>query len=112
MHKFVFFVTEGSTLTMKDLHRYVIETHAPDWKTIGLELNLKASTLNIIEKDNPLKCTVCFEKTLDMWLRSTPHATWRILEVAIANVQGAHLGVEPLPDANGRLQRAVTQLAS
>ena len=86
---------------MKNLHRYVIKTYAPHWKAIGLELNLKASTLEIIAEDNPLKCNVCFERTLDMWLKSTPHATWRILEVAITNVQRARLGLKPLPDANG-----------
>ena len=86
---------------MKDLHRYVTKTYAADWKAIGLELNLKTSTLEIIEKDNPLNCAACFERTLDMWLKSTPHATWRILEVAITNVQRARLGLKPLPDANG-----------
>ena len=86
---------------MKDLHRYVIKTYAPDWKAIGLELNLKTSTLEIFEKDYPQNCTVCFEKTLNMWLKSTPRATWRILEVAITNVQRARLSLKPLPDANG-----------
>ena len=86
---------------MKDLYRYVIKTYAPDWKAIGLELNLKTPILNIIEKDNPLNCTACFENTLDTWLKSTPHATWRLLEVAITNVKRVNLGLEPLPDANG-----------
>ena len=86
---------------MKNLHRYVIKTYAPEWKAIGLELDLKASTLNIIEKDHPQNCTVCFEKALESWLKSTPQATWRILEVAITNVQRVHLGLKPLPDTNG-----------
>ena len=70
-----FAIIETQTPDMKNLHRYVITIHAPDWKAIGLELNLKASTLEIIAADNPLKCTVCFEKTLDKWLKSTPDAT-------------------------------------
>ena len=101
IHITLLYITETKTPEMKDLHRYIIKTYAPDWKAIGLELNLKASALNIIEKDNPLNCTACFERTLESWLKSTPHATWRILEVAITNVQRARLGLKPLPDANG-----------
>ena len=96
-----FAIIETQTPDMKNLHRYVITTYAPDWKAIGLELNLKASTLEIIAADNPLKCTVCFEKTLDMWLKSTPDATWRTLEIAITNVKRAQLGLKPLSDTNG-----------
>ena len=96
-----FAIIETQTPDMKNLHRYVITAYAPDWKAIGLELSLKASTLDIIAADNPLKCTVCFEKSLDMWLKSTPDATWRTLEIAITNVKRAHLGLKPLSDANG-----------
>ena len=96
-----FATIETQSPDMKNLHRYVITKYAPDWKAIGLELNLKASTLEIIAEDNPLKCTVCFEKTLDMWLKSTPDATWRTLEIAITNVKRAQRGLKPLTDANG-----------
>lgn len=38
-----------------------------------------------IERDN-LGCAVFFRKTLQLWLESTPHATWKMLETAITQV--------------------------
>ena len=95
---YCFTVLEENTPEMKDLYRYVIKVFAPEWRDIGLELNLKTTALDIIAKDNPLNCTACFERTLDMWLKSTPHATWKILEVAITNAKRAHLGLKPVTD--------------
>ena len=91
-------VIEEKIPEMKDLHRYVINTYAPEWKDIGLELNLKATALDIIAEDNPLNCKARFESTLDLWLKSTSHATWKILEVAITNARRAHLGLKPVTD--------------
>ena len=90
---------------MKDLHRYVIKTaHAPNWRYIGIELNLETSILDIIAKDNPFNATVCFEKTLDKWLNLNPNATWSELEVAITNVRRANLarGLDPVTDIYGK----------
>ena len=98
---YCFTVIEENTPEMKDLHRYVIKTYAPEWRDIGLELNLKATALDIIAKDNPLNCMACFERTLDMWLKSTPHATWKTLEVAITNARRANLGLKPVTNVYG-----------
>ena len=98
---YFFTVLEEKTPKVKDLHRYVIKEYAPEWRDIGLELDLKTTVLDIIAKDNPLNCTACFEKTLDMWLKSNPNATWKILEVAITNARRAHLGLKPVTDVQG-----------
>ena len=83
---------------MKYLHRYVIETYAPDWKAIGFELNLKASALDVIAEHYPQKSTACFDKTLKKWLDLNPGATWEMLEAAITNVRRAKLGLKPVAD--------------
>ena len=101
VYLYCFTLTEENTPDMRDLHHYIITTYAPDWKDIGLQLNLKTATLEIFATDNPLNCTACFKKTLDMWLKSTPHATWRMLEVAITNVRRAQLGLDPITDVYG-----------
>jgi len=93
--------TEEETPTMMDLYRYVTNMHAADWKGIGLELQLKPETLEIISKDNPHECVACFQKTLDKWLKSTTHATWRALELAITNTKRAKLGLNPVTDVYG-----------
>jgi len=93
--------TEEETPTMKDLNRYVTNMYAADWKDIGLELEFKSECLEIISKNNQQECVACFKSTLDSWLKSTPHATWRTLEVAITNVKRSKLGLDPVTDVYG-----------
>lgn len=83
---------------MRDLNRYVINKHAAYWKDIGLELEMELDTLNIILKDNQHDCVACFQITLDKWLKLSPNATWRTLEVAMTNARRVHLGLEPVTD--------------
>ena len=88
---------------MKDINRYVTRKHAVDWKDIGIELDLKLSTLNIIESDHPLKCESCFQAMIDKWIESTSeNATWRALEVALTNVNRQKLDLDPVDDVYGR----------
>ena len=82
---------------MKDLYRYVINTYADLWEPIGIELDLKHTTLKIISKDHQ-DCITCFKRTLDEWLNSTTDASWRTLEVAITNVNRSRLGLKPVND--------------
>ena len=72
---------------MKDLNRYVVKKYATDWKDVGLELEIEINDLKIIEKDHPQDCVACFQETLNKWLKLTPNATWRSLEVALDNVK-------------------------
>ena len=101
-HYIYFAIKEEETPEMRDLHRYVIKTHAPHWRDIGIELKLKITTLDIISRDNPLNCIACFGRTLDKWLKSNPDASWGALEVAITNVRRAELGLEPVNDVYGK----------
>ena len=92
--------TEEATPTMKNLNRYVTKKYAADWRDIGIELDLPLHTLDIISKNNQHECVACFQSTLDNWLKSTPDATWRMLEVAITNVTRQHLGLDPVTDVS------------
>ena len=86
---------------MKDLNRYVISRYAAEWKDIGTELDLDIDELNIIEKDNLGQSKICFQKTLDKWLKGTANATWRTLEVALTNVRRQQSGLDPVDDIYG-----------
>ena len=81
---------------MKEINRHVILSHATHWKDVGYELDLQHEVLVIIEKDHPYNCVDCFQATLDKWLKMTPHATWKILEVAITNARRKYLGLNPV----------------
>lgn len=56
---------------------------ATKWDRIGIQLGVN---IRIIEKDHNQDCVVCYRKMLEEWLRSTPHATWKMFEVAINEV--------------------------
>ena len=96
-----FIITEEEIPNMRDLRRYIIMTHAPHWRDIGVELKLKTTRLNNISIYHPNDCTACFAKTLGYWLSSNPNATWGVLEVAITNVMRAKLGLERVNDLYG-----------
>jgi len=98
---------EEETPTMKNLNRYITNMYAADWKAIGLELEFKSESLEIISKNNQQECVACFQNTLDNWLKSTSHATWRTLEVAITNVRRAKLGLDPVTDVYGEYKESL-----
>ena len=87
---------------MRDLNRYVVKKHATDWWDIGLELGLELHLLQTIKKDNPQQSVICFQETLDRWLKLNPKATWKILEIALTNVNRQNLELDPVDDVYGK----------
>ena len=86
---------------MRDINRYT-KKYAADWKDIGIELGLKLSTLNIIEKDHPSQSVTCFQAMIDNWIESTTDSvTWKALEVALTNVNRQKLELDPVDDIYG-----------
>ena len=79
------------------MNRYVTYKYAANWKDIGIELELKSETLEIISKNNH-ESEACFQSMINKWLESTCHATWRTLEVAITNVRRVRVGLDPVTD--------------
>ena len=95
---------EDKVPTMRDINRYVKRKHAADWKDIGIELGLSLSTLNIIERDHPLKSEDSFIAMIDKWTQLTgDDATWKALEVALTNVNRQKLDLDPVDDVYGKL---------
>ena len=87
---------------MKDLNRYVTKRYAADWKDVGLELNLEHSVLKNIQKNNQ-EVEDRFGDVLDKWLKSNTKATWRVLEIALTNVNRQQLGLDPVEDVYGEM---------
>jgi len=80
---------------MRDLNRYVVNKFAADWKDAGIELGLEFDVLKVIAKDNQ-ETKDCFQEVLSKWLKLTPNATWRTLEVTLTNVRRQQLGLDPV----------------
>ena len=76
---------ESDTPTLRDLNNYVTRKYAYKWKDVGVELGIKLYELNRIEKDNPKDSRTCFQEMLHYWLKSSSHATWKMLEDALTN---------------------------
>ena len=76
-------VTGDKRPTLRELMEHVIGRYAAYWDRIGIELGVDIVTIEI---DHGQNCAVCFRKTLQKWLDSTPHTTWKILEVAINKI--------------------------
>ena len=89
---------------MRDLNRYVTKKYAADWKEIGLELGLQLDTLKLIKKSNPLQVDDCLENVLEKWLQLNRKGTctWKMLEVALTNVNRQQLGLDPVDDVYGK----------
>ena len=88
---------------MRDLNRYVKKKYATDWEDIGIELGLELDVLKITARDNPLQSVACLRETLDKWLKlNTDDASWKILELALANVNRSKLGLDPVDDVYGK----------
>ena len=102
MQCFLTIFTENERPTMKDLNRYVTRKYASDWKDIGIELGLDLDRLDIIARDNPLENKASLRETLYQWLKlNTDDATWKVLEIALTNVNRAKLELDPV-DVHGK----------
>ena len=100
-----FCCVEDKVPTIRDINRYVTRKHAADWKNIGIELGLSLSTLDIIERDHPLKSEDSFMAMIDRWIQLTVNdATWKALEVALTNINRQKLDLDPVDDVYGMIK--------
>ena len=98
---YIMSLAEDDTPTMRDLNRYVVRKFAADWKNVGIELGLQLDTLKIIAKNNLQQTEDCFQEVLDKWLKISPNATWKTLEVALTNVIRQQFDLDPVDDVCG-----------
>ena len=61
----------------------VIPHFARHWKDIGAFLKIPSEDLRVIDKDVPGNCRECFYHMLDIWLETTPSASWSKLAEAV-----------------------------
>ena len=87
---------------MLELNRYVLYIHAHKWKNIGMELGLEFDVLDEIESKHIHQNVHCFQKALNMWLKTISYPTWDTLEVAITNVHRAESGLLPVTRVFGK----------
>jgi len=86
---------------MSDLNRHVVPKYAVYWYEIGIELRLKLHELDKIAEKNSQDCVSCLRKVLMWWLAVTDNPTWKILEVALANIRRLQLCLDPVDDVLG-----------
>ena len=82
----------------EELQESVVNHYAEHRCLIADELSINTAT---IEQDEH-ECARCLQKILEVWLYSTD-ASWKILEVAIANVLRAQLPLNRVDDIYGIL---------
>lgn len=56
---------------------------AARWYQLGTQLELQASTLNRIKKDNPSDSRACLSDALEQWHRQNPKASWENIANAL-----------------------------
>ena len=73
---------------MSELHTTV----APQWKLLGVFLNLDSSFLRVIEMDNPQNTKVCLMEMLQYWQQHDPQPSWSTLVKALRELGEEKLG--------------------
>ena len=68
---------------LSELFENVIPRFASYWKAIGAFLKIPPEDLRVIDKDVPGNCKECFYRMLDIWLETTPSASWSQLTEAV-----------------------------
>ena len=61
-------------------------TLVADWHQLGIKLGLQPARLRQIEKDHPGDTERCKVEVVDVWLQSTPGASWRHIVTALTEM--------------------------
>ena len=87
------FTELDSTPELKDLIEYITPSYAPEWKEIGIKLDMPIGVLNFIAAENRTIKRCCNEM-LEKWLDLDTTASWRKLINVIESeaVSGSCIG--------------------
>ena len=82
----------GSKPSLKHLQNIVVPRVSSNWKTIGLNLDIKDCRLSAIEKSKHYQTDACCTEMFSIWLSLEPHTgslplTWRSVLSAIEKVE-------------------------
>ena len=89
--------TEDEKPSIRDINRYTT-IYSRNWRCIGIELGLELDVLNIIETNHSNNCKACYQAMIEKWLKLNGTTTWKVLEVALTNVNRQDLGLNPIDD--------------
>ena len=83
--KLAYFLSPAAStcLTLKEIENELSEVTGADWYPLGVQLGLRPPTLREILNTYPLDSEWCRREMLDLWLRSTPEASWKSLAQAV-----------------------------
>ena len=73
----------STCLTLREIENELSEVTGADWYPLGVQLGLRPPTLREIQKNYPLNTEQCRREMLDLWLCSTPEASWKSLAQAV-----------------------------
>ena len=73
----------STCLTLREIENELSEVTGEDWYPLGVQLGLRPATLREIQRNYPLDTERCRREILDLWLRSTPKVSWKILVQAV-----------------------------
>ena len=72
-----------ATPKLHELFEKVTPNFVSYWKDIGVFLKIPPEDLRVIDKDVPGNCRECCNRMLDIWLETTPSASWSKLAEAV-----------------------------
>ena len=71
----------------EDLQKLMLLPVAADWWRVGLQLDIKASTLNTIKASHPSDPQRCLVEAFDWWLQNGDDPTYKKLKAALKNTE-------------------------
>ena len=71
---------------LKDCNKHVVPWWAPQWRQLGIELDMDHCMMDIIEYNHPNDCERCCLEMLVGWLDKFPTASWEDLIFAVDNL--------------------------
>ena len=88
--------------TAKDYQKFLTK-YCLQWKSIGVQLGLEQSALDVIGADHRDQNRECLRLTLESWLQLDPKANWSKLELAITNSNRTKSDIDPLDTSKARV---------
>ena len=81
------FSTVNTCPLLKDLLRYFVPQYSSNWKMLGILLDLRSTTLDIIEYEYKGDPESCCQAMLTKWLQRGTQPTWRkLIDIVEANM--------------------------
>jgi len=87
----VFISVETDCPSLIHLHNHVVQSVAPKWKDLGVQLSISPNVLDIINANCPNDVEKSCKLMLDKWLNTQKSASWNQLLKALCAIGKDHL---------------------